>query len=168
MPTHYQGRPDEILALDTYIKLTRATNAFEDRVLARGTLGKLTISQFAVLEALYHLGSMCQGQLSHKLLKSTGNMTMVVDNLEKAGYVRRVRSFEDRRMITIELTGAGEKEIERVLPLHVAAITAEMSMLTPAEQATLGQLTRKLGLGNSAPLPKEQPAEAPTEVRIES
>ena len=147
MPTHYKGKAEEILALDAYIKLTRATNSFENRVLARGTLGKLTLSQFAVLEALYHLGSMCQGQLSQKLLKSTGNMTMVVDNLEKNGLVRRVRSLEDRRMINIELTSLGTEVIAQVLPLHVSAITAEMSVLTPAEQATLSQLARKLGLG---------------------
>jgi MarR family 2-MHQ and catechol resistance regulon transcriptional repressor len=147
MATHYKGTPKEVLALDTYIKLNRATNSFEDRVLSHCTLGTLTLSQFAVLETLYHLGTLCQGQLSQKLLKSTGNMTMVVDNLEKCGFVRRVRSVEDRRMISIELTAAGKDEIERVLPLHVAAITAEMSVLTPAEQATLSELSRKLGLG---------------------
>ena len=156
MPTHYQGKPKEILALDTYIKLTRATNSLENRLLAHGALCKLTMSQFGVLEALYHLGPMCQGQLGQKLLKPTGNMTMVVDNLEKAGYVRRVRSAEDRRMITIELTSAGKEEIERVLPLHVAAITAELSVLTPAEQATLSELARKLGLGSARPAAENQ------------
>ncbi len=150
MPTHYKGTPDEIQALDTYINLSRATNSFEDRMLSHRTLGKLTISQFGVLEALYHLGPMCQGQLSKKLLRSTGNMTMVVDNLEKSGLVRRVRSAEDRRMISIELTSAGKELIERVLPSHVAVIVSEMSVLTPAEQAQLGELLRKLGQGCTA------------------
>src|SRR6266508_1615661 len=103
MPTHYKGTPQEELALNTLIKLTRATNSLESRLFAHGTLDKLTPSQFGVLETLYHLGSLCQGQLSQKLLRSTGNMTMVVDNLEKNGLVRRVRSSEDRRMINIEL-----------------------------------------------------------------
>jgi MarR family 2-MHQ and catechol resistance regulon transcriptional repressor len=168
MPTHYKGRSQEILALNTYIKLTRATNSFENRVLARGALGKLTISQFAVLESLYHLGPMCQGQLSQKLLKSTGNMTMVIDNLEKAGFTRRVRSVEDRRMITIELTAAGKEEIERVLPLHVAAITAEMSVLTPAEQAALCELSRKLGLGKDITSLEQHAETAPSQARIDN
>lgn len=157
MPTHYKGKPEEILALDAYIKLTRATNSFEDRVLARCALGKLTLSQFGVLEALYHLGPLCQGQLSQKLLKSTGNMTMVVDNLEKVGFVRRVRSVEDRRMISIELTALGTEVIQRVLPLQVAAITAEMSALTPTEQATLSELARKLGHGKPEAASAGQP-----------
>jgi MarR family transcriptional regulator, 2-MHQ and catechol-resistance regulon repressor len=147
MPTHFKGTPEETLALDAYIKLSRATNSFEDRMLSHCTLGKLTISQFGVLEALYHLGPLCQGQLSKKLLRSTGNMTMVVDNLEKNGLVRRVRSVEDRRMISIELTPAGNQLIERVLPAHISVITAEISVLTPDEQVLLGDLCRKLGLG---------------------
>lgn len=147
MPTHYNGTPEEVLALDTFIKLSRATNSFEDRMLSHGTLGKLTISQFGVLEALHHLGPMCQGQLSKKLLRSSGNMTMVVDNLEKSGLVMRVRSAEDRRMISIELTAAGQELIERVLPAHIAVIVAEMSVLTPVEQARLGELLKKLGQG---------------------
>jgi len=161
MPTHYQGKPEEILALDAYIKMTRAVSSFENRVLARCTLGKLTLSQFGVLEALYHLGPMCKGQLSQKLLKSTGNMTMVVDNLEKSGFVRRVRSVEDRRMISIELTAAGKAEIERVLPLHVAAITAEMKALTPAEQELLSKLSKKLGLSVASTASSGESGEAP-------
>ena len=147
MPTHFKGTQEQILALDTFIKLSRAGSAFDTRLLSHGTLGGLTESQFAVLEALYHLGPMCQGQLSQKLLRSTGNMTLVLDNLEKHGLVRRVRSAEDRRMINIEMTDKGRERIEEVLPKHVEAITNEMQVLTPEEQAELGRLLRKLGKG---------------------
>lgn len=147
MPTHFKGTPEQILALDTFIKLSRANSAFDTRLLSHGTLGSLTESQFAVLEALYHLGPMCQGQLSQKLLRSTGNMTLVLDNLEKHGLVRRIRSSEDRRMINIEMTDRGRECIEEVLPKHVEAITNEMQVLTPEEQAQLGRLLRKLGKG---------------------
>ena len=149
MPTHFEGKPEEVLALDTMIKLTRAVNSFEARVFSHGTLGDLTTSQFGVLEALYHLGPMCQGELSQKLLKSTGNMTLVIDNLEKHGLVRRERSVEDRRMISVVLTPTGHELIERIFPQHVAVIVKEMGVLTAEEQRTLGDLLRKLGRGNS-------------------
>ena len=149
MPTHYRGKPEEELALNTYIKLTRASSALESRLLARATLEGLTISQFGVLEALYHLGPMCQGTLSQKLLKSTGNMTLVLDNLEKRGLVRRIRMAEDRRMISIEMTDAGRELIARIFPQHVAAITEEMRVLTAEEQAELGRILRKLGRGKA-------------------
>ena len=145
MPTHYKGTPEQILALDTFIKLTRANSAFEDRMLSHGSLCGLTVSQFGVLEALYHLGPMCPGALSGKLLRSTGNMTLVIDNLEKHGLVRRVRSEEDRRMVTIELTPLGMETIERVLPDHIQVITDEMCVLAPEEQRELARLCKKLG-----------------------
>lgn len=151
MPTHYQGPPEEVLALDALIKLSRALDSFNARLAAHGTLEDLTPSQFAVLEALYHLGPMCQGTISQKLLKSTGNMTLVIDNLEKHGQVRRVRSTEDRRMVMIELTAAGKEKIERIFPRHAAAVRQEMSVLTPAEQAEISRLARKLGLGEGCP-----------------
>ena len=46
---------------------------------------------------LLHLGPMHQRELGRKLLKSSGNITLVVDNLEKRGLVRREREREDRR-----------------------------------------------------------------------
>jgi MarR family transcriptional regulator, 2-MHQ and catechol-resistance regulon repressor len=145
MPTHYKGDPKSVLALDTYIKFTRAANAFESRLFQTGILGELSPSQFGVLETLYHLGPLCQGEVIAKLLKSTGNVTLVLDNLEKRGLVRRVRETEDRRMVKIFLTSEGEVLIQRVFPQMVEAITQEFGMLTAEEQVQLGTLCRKLG-----------------------
>ena len=150
MPTHYSGTPQEILALNTFIKLTRSVNSLMSRLSQRGALGELTVSQFGVLEALHHLGPMCQNELATKILKSSGNMTLVIDNLEKNHLVTRRRNLDDRRMITIHLTEDGEQLIQQVLPEQVAAITAEMSALTPEEQQNLGDLCRKLGSQDSA------------------
>lgn len=145
MGTKYQGTADEIRALNAYIKLTRAVNSFEARLSARACRGDLTISQFGVLEALYHLGHLSQREIGGKLLKSSGNITVVIDNLEKRGLVQRERGVEDRRQVFVSLTPAGRELIEQVLPGHIAAIVAEMSVLTAEEQETLGDLSKKLG-----------------------
>ncbi len=145
MPTHYQGTPEQVLALNAFIKLTRAVDSLEARLAQRGTLCDLTPSQFGVLESLYHLGPMCQGEVSAKILRSTGNMTLVLDNLEKRGLVRRERDTDDRRKINIVLTEAGRELISRILPGQIAAIVEEMGVLTPEEQTALGRICRKLG-----------------------
>ena len=145
MPTHYKGDPKSVLALDTFIKFTRAANAFESRLYQSTVLEDLSPSQFGVLETLLHLGPLCQGELSAKLLKSTGNITLVLDNLEKRGLVKRVRQTEDRRMVKIVLTPEGEVLIQRVFPKMVKAITCDLAVLTAEEQAQLGYLCRKLG-----------------------
>jgi len=80
-------------------------------------------------------------------LRSGGNITLVVDNLEKHGWVRRERQKDDRRMIVIHLTQPGRRLIERVFPDHAAAIERELSNLAPREQEDLRRICRKLGRG---------------------
>ena len=162
MPTHYSGSPEERLALNTFIKLTRSVEAMMTRLAQHGTLGDLTVSQFGVLEALYHLGPMCQNELAGKILKSSGNMTLVIDNLEKHGLVQRQRNTDDRRMVTVSLTQAGQELISVVLPGHVAAIQREMSILSPREQQELGDLCRKLGKADPGLVAQSSLAQAET------
>ena len=147
MPTHFTGSRAETRTLDTFIKLTRCTNSLLVRLAEHQTVGDLTYSQFAVLEALYHLGSMTQGEVSSKILKSTSNLTTVIDNLERDGLVRRERDVKDRRVIYVHLTEAGRGKIEAVFPNHVAALVEEFSVLSAGEQDTLGELCKKLGKG---------------------
>jgi MarR family 2-MHQ and catechol resistance regulon transcriptional repressor len=148
MPTHFTGSRAEMRTLDTFIKLTRCTNSVFARLAERQTVGDLTYSQFAVLEALYHLGSMTQGEVSSKILKSSSNLTTVIDTLERDGLVRRERDTKDRRVINIHLTEAGKGKIEEVFPSHVAALVEQFSVLSAGEQETLGELCKKLGKGN--------------------
>ena len=154
MPTHYRGSPKEIRALDAYIKLTRAAESLNARLGQRGTHRQLTPSQFGVLETLLHLGPMCQTDISNRLLKSTGNITLVIDNLEKRGLVRRERDAVDRRYLTVYLTDAGTTLIVKTFADVEAAIVAEMAVLEPQEQELLGTLCNKLGLkgGGSKPV----------------
>jgi MarR family 2-MHQ and catechol resistance regulon transcriptional repressor len=150
MPTHFTGSRAEVRTLATFIKLTRCTNSVLTRLAERNTIGDLTYSQFAVLEALYHLGHMTQGEVSSKILKSTSNLTTVIDNLERDGFVRRERDAKDRRVIHVHLTEAGQGKIEAVFPGHVAALVEEFSVLSASEQETLGKLCRKLGKGKGS------------------
>ena len=145
MPTHFTGSRAEMRTLDTFIKLTRCTNSLFARLSERNTLGDITPSQFAVLEALYHLGSLTQGEVSTKVLKSGSNMTTVIDNLERDGLVRRERDAKDRRVINVHLTEAGSQKVDAVLPKHVGALVEEFSVLSASEQLMLGELCKKLG-----------------------
>jgi MarR family 2-MHQ and catechol resistance regulon transcriptional repressor len=106
----------------------------------------LTVSQFAVLEALYHLGPLSQREIGKKILRSSGNITMVIDNLEKSGLVRRERFEADRRFYIVHLTDKGYDLINELFPLHAAVIAEDFGVLTAAEQEALGRLCKKLGL----------------------
>ncbi len=146
MGSHFLGSECEVRALNAYIKLLRAAESLNARMSQKVAIHHLTLSQFGVLEVLYHLGPLPQCRLGEKLLKSSGNITMVVDNLEKLNLVERRRDSDDRRVVTVHLTAAGRQLIERIFPEHVALIVEEMGVLDEPEQEVLARLCRKVGL----------------------
>lgn len=128
------------------MKLARAFSVFarsSDEDIARYGL---TPAQFGVVECLGHLGPMTLGQLCKKKLVSGGNMTVVVDNLEKLGLVERIHSREDRRAIVVQLTRKGKRMFKQIFPQHARHITSLVSGLTEHEQDELARLLKKLGL----------------------
>lgn len=146
MPTHYVGSREEVLALDTFIKLARCFTAVQSQILPhlQREFG-LTESQFAVLEAIHHLGPLSPGQLCEKILRSGSNVTTVVDNLERDGLVTRERQDTDRRVQLVHLTKQGRMVIARALPAHVGRIAGALGALSKDEQLHLGNLCRTLG-----------------------
>jgi MarR family transcriptional regulator, 2-MHQ and catechol-resistance regulon repressor len=133
-------------ALNTYTKLMRAAESVTSRVHRVLATPKLTISQFGVLEALYHKGPLCQRDIGSKILKSSGNITLVIDNLEKQNLVSRVRDENDRRYFAVNLTESGTELIAKVFEDVEAAIVMEMGSLEEDEQELLGRLCKKLGM----------------------
>src|SRR5271166_671760 len=129
MPSSQSQRSQERLALVTYVKLMRAANSA--RNFASHSLGDtgVTLTQFAVLEALYHLGPMSLSDIAQKVLTTGGNLTMVVGNLEKQGLAKRQPCSEDRRMLIVVLTAKGKSLIRKVFPQHAAAIAEFLDVL---------------------------------------
>ena len=145
MGTKHAGTASEVRALDAYIKLMRAADSVTARVTRTLAPHNLTISQFGVLEALMHLGEMHQNDLGQKLLKSSGNITLVVDNLEKRGLITRERSTDDRRFVWVRLTREGDAYIRKVFPEIVAVIAQAMVALSPFEQEKMAEYLKQVG-----------------------
>jgi MarR family 2-MHQ and catechol resistance regulon transcriptional repressor len=140
----YAGTSQERLALSTFVKMVRASNGLSARL--NRPLGEagLSESQFGVLEALLHLGPLHQRELAAKILRTHGNVTLVVDHLEKRGLVRRERGSTDRRYIRVHLTPEGDSLVRGLFPAHAARLAEEMSVLDEGEQRELGRLCRRL------------------------
>ena len=145
MPTHYNWEPDEKRALDLYIKLLRAAESVAQRTQEPIDRSGLTVGQFGVLEALLHLGSLTVGELARKHLRSPNNLTVIVDNLERDGLVRRERNEKDRRQIIVHLTEAGRERIVSLFPAHVARVEEEFHILEPEDRDELERLLRMVG-----------------------
>jgi MarR family transcriptional regulator, 2-MHQ and catechol-resistance regulon repressor len=134
------------LALALWVKLARAHDTFSHLTAANIREFKLTPAQFGVVECLGHLGPMLIGDLTRKHLVSGGNMTVVVDNLEKEGIVERVVDKEDRRAYHVRLTRKGKRLFDKIFVKHAEYVASLTSVLMEPEQEQLGILLRKLGL----------------------
>ncbi len=139
------------LALGAWVKLARSAESVSTRIHGHLAAYRLTVSQFGVLEALYHVGPLSQRSLARKILKSTGNMTHVLNNMEKRGLVRRQPDPKDRRAVEVHLTRKGTQLVRNVFPRHAEIVRREMSILNTTEQHELGRLCRKLGLQTKEP-----------------
>ncbi len=154
MPKTWTYGDEADLALNTFVKLVRAHSTVMriEAAHIRCDYG-LTEPQFGVIEGLGHLGPMPMGELSRKRLVTGGNMTVVIDNLEEQGLVRRDANPEDRRSFTVALTAKGKALFERIFPHHADHMRHMFSVLDADEQRRLGDLLKTLGTRLQAGLP---------------
>ncbi len=142
--TKRYGRKADV-ALTMWVKLARAAATFGKLTQEQIRTFGLTVPQFGALECLGHLGPMTIGELCRKQLVSGGNMTVVVDNLEKDGLVERTRTDTDRRVVHVRLTPKGKKLFDDIFPRHARLVGDLASVLSEVEQQELARLARKLG-----------------------
>jgi DNA-binding MarR family transcriptional regulator len=79
-----------------------------------------------------------------------GNITGVVDRLEQAGYLRRERQRDDRRVVLAKLTPAGEALYRRALPEVLETLSELTGDLSLEELDALGRCCEKLHLSVEA------------------
>jgi len=139
------------LALSTWVKLARASATIGRITGDQIRTFELTSAQFGAIETLGHCGPMLNGELTRKQLVCAGNMTVVIDNLEKEGLVERKTDAADRRAVIVSLTARGKRLFERIFPLHATYVARLFAHLTDAEQEELSRLLKKLGTGAQAP-----------------
>lgn len=152
---------DTELALKLFVVLARARNALGAHAEADVARHGLSLTEFAALEALYHRGDMLVGELQRKVLKSSGGITYVVDRLQEKGLAERKPCATDRRAIYAAITPAGRQLMDRIFPVHAAALTAAMGSLSREEKKAAIALLRRLGRGAAeAPLPEDAVAES--------
>jgi DNA-binding MarR family transcriptional regulator len=105
------------------------------------------LSWYDVLWALERLadGRSRMHELADLVVLSRSNLTRLVDRLEKAKLVRRVRSADDRRGAYAEITAEGRKLRRRMWPVYAAAIDDLFGAhLSKAEAEAVGSALRKV------------------------
>ena len=85
------------LNLHLLIALSRTTKKVHNRSASIFSAGGLTTAQFSVLDVLYHKGSQSINQITQLVLSTGGNMTVVINNMEKHGWITRCAHPGDKR-----------------------------------------------------------------------
>lgn len=134
----------EILSMDAFISLMKASDHVSSFVHAHLKEEGITVSQFGVLEALNYKGSMCQKDIAEIIRKTTGNMTTVIDNLEKHGLAVRKKDAADRRYFTVSITDKGRQVLNDAFEVYKKNVSERLSALTIVELETLIGICRKL------------------------
>src|SRR5262245_30421613 len=102
------------------------------------------MTEFAVLEGLYHKGGLRLGEIRDRILVTGASTTYVVKKLEERGLMRRRTSAEDQRVVFGELTPRGRALMDKVFPAHVDCLRDVMAGLSPSEKRAAAQLLRRL------------------------
>ena len=101
-------------------------------------------------EVLAHLGreedeQLTMGVLAEQVSLTTGGVTRLVDRMEAAGYVERIASPSDRRVMYVSLTDAGTAKLSETSDVHGANVRAAFEAFSDRELAVLNRLLGRLG-----------------------
>lgn len=135
------------LNLKASVALSRCFQSVQKREMRTIKQRGLTVAQFGVLEILYHKGDLRICEIIEGTLSSGGNMTVVIDNLVKNGFIGRYSDPHDGRVSLIRLEEKGEKLMKSIFPNHVDNISEIFNALTRQEKCELIHLLKKLGSG---------------------
>ena len=102
------------------------------------------MAQFMALEVLYNKGEMSVQEIVAKVLSSSGNMTVVIRNLERDGLVLRRLNPSDGRSSLISLSSKGRDLMDRIFPLHMANLCDAFKVLSKGEKEKMIELLKKL------------------------
>lgn len=157
-----KARPRDI-PLKLWVVLARAFDAVNRHSRASIARFGLGVTEFGVLEVLYHKGELPVCQVQQRILVESSSTTYVVDKLCDRGLVRRRPSPVDRRVTLLSLTAQGRRIIERIFPSHAESIRRAVGALLPRDQTRAVELLRTLGLGAAERHKTKEPLEPLTE-----
>ena len=129
------------------MKAYRSVQNYVESTMAAMGIG---LSDFMILEALLHKGSMNMSQLGEKVLLANPSMTAAVDRLAKLGYVSRCSASADRRVRTVELTKEGRRVIRKVYAQHEQDLEGLMEGLCEEQRARMRAGLKAIGLAAKA------------------
>jgi DNA-binding MarR family transcriptional regulator len=146
MDREFIARRGDHSALRIWLRLLTCTQLIERRVRSglREEFGT-TLPRFDLMAQLErHREGLKMNELSRMLMVTGGNITAIVDQLEKEGQVERLDDSADRRAFRIRLTRAGERSFAEMARAHEQWVVELLGGLSRKEHDELLKLLAKL------------------------
>ena len=138
----FRAHADQHASLRLWLRLLSCTNRVEDKIRQklRESFG-ITLPRFDLMAQLErHPDGLTMGELSRRMMVTGGNITTIVDQLEKEKLVVRVVGVNDRRSFTVKLTQAGRDAFTDMAIAHEAWVADMFEGLSVKQQADLHTL----------------------------
>lgn len=129
---------------DTLVNLFNEILDIEEKALVSGEYKDISVNDMHVIEAVGIREPRNMSSVSKDLSVTVGTLTIAINSLVKKGYVKRVRSEEDRRVVLISLTSKGEKAYYHHRNFHDKMVLAVLRDLNEKETEALTKALVKL------------------------
>ncbi|GEK31358.1 MAG: MarR family transcriptional regulator [Kurthia sp.] len=136
---------EEKISLKALTVLLRASQTIDEVLRKDMQQFHINLTEFAVLELLYHKGEQPIQRIGEKILITSGSITYVVDKLQQKGYVQRVSCPTDRRVTFTALTDSGRAFIEEIFPVHEALVNKIFAVASEDEKKAVIEVLKKVG-----------------------
>jgi len=131
--------------LKTITVLFRATNSLEKIIREDVFKYGLNVSEFGVLEALYHKDSLSLKGVIDKVLIPNSSMSYVIENLVNKNYIYKKQLEKDKRSFLLELSEKGRKLMNKIFIMHKSNMRQILDILNEEEEKTLQRALVKIG-----------------------
>lgn len=130
-------------SMAVYISMSRVINTLRRENNKLILKHNLTLGQFAVMEALYSKGRLSTGEVMEKILSTSGNIPVIVKNLEKDGFITREQDKSDKRRFILDLTEKGKDLMDEIVPENLKFMDELISLWDDDEKEELIILMNK-------------------------
>ena len=122
---------------DLLVGLFRSITTIEEQSICTGEYRNMTTNDMHVIEAIGTGTPRNMTAVARALGVTTGTLTISMNSLVKKGYVERVRTEEDRRVVLVSLTAKGKRAFEHHEKFHREMIRHVVEMLNEDEKRVL-------------------------------
>lgn len=122
---------------DILVNLFQEIMDIEEKALITAEFKNISLNDMHIIEAIGTGEPKNMSTVAKLMSVTVGTLTIAINNLVKKGYVSRVRSEEDRRVVLIFLTEKGKRAYQHHREFHDGMVKALVEGLDEGQQKIL-------------------------------